>query len=282
MFKYFTLTAALLVLMSCSKDDIEDGLDEEFLISSPSFERSLIALDIDQDGTVNGKISNPKIPQLIYLSVSDMNITDLSGIEHFKGLKKLDCFNNQLSNLDVRALTLLKELNFSNNNITSIDVSKNINLTSLVCFDNQLTSLDVSQNTSLATLACTNNLLTSLDVSSNTALSQLYCSKNQLESLDVSQNVILEELYCYKNQIKSLDLISNVVLAELYSYDNALSSLNLKNGNNSILTELNTSGNNQLDCIEVDEEASANIGNTPYGFWIIDNTAVYSENCNSN
>jgi len=281
MLKKFLIPVLLLLFGSCSKDDPNVDEKESTPISSPSFEKALIDIGIDSDGTVNGKISTSNIASIIYLPLSDQNITDLSGIENFSGLKKLDCFNNQITSLDVSKNQDLNELNFSNNQLTSINVSQNTALTSLVCFDNQLTSLDVSQNIILATLGCTNNELTSLDVSSNTVLTQLYCSENQLSSLDVSKNTELGELFCFDNQLTSLDVSQNIVLTELYCNDNQLVSLDVKNGNNSILIEFNAMGNNELQCIAIDNEIFANSGNAPYNVWIKDMLAVYSEDCSS-
>ena len=108
-------------------------------------------------------------------------------------MKKLKCFNNQL---------------------TSLDVSKNKALTYLDCYSNQLTSLDVSKNTALTQLYCKNNQLTKLDVSKNTALTELNCSNNQLTKLDVSKNTTLFYLGCFNNQLTSLD-ISNTEINTL-------------------------------------------------------------------
>ncbi len=66
---------------------------------------------------------------------------DMTGIEHFPALTRLDCSCNQL---------------------TSLDVSHNTALEWLDCAENKLTSLDVSNNTALVTLYCSNNQLTSL------------------------------------------------------------------------------------------------------------------------
>ena len=55
-------------------------------------------------------------------------IKSLEGIQHFTALTALNCWNNQITNLDV---------------------SQNLALTELDCRENQLTDLDVSQNTAL-------------------------------------------------------------------------------------------------------------------------------------
>ena len=104
----------------------------------------------------------------------------------------------------------LKRLNCFNNQLSSLDVSRNGNLTDLYCSKNQLSSLDVSKNGDLKWLYCSNNQLSSLDVSKNGDLWNLDCSNNQLSSLDVSKNELLEELCIDGN------LFSTSTLNDLY------------------------------------------------------------------
>jgi len=99
------------------------------------------------------------------MDVFNKGISDLTGIEAFVKIKKLYCYGNSL---------------------TSLDVSKNTALTTISCYNNKLTSLDVSKNTALAYLYCRSNALTSLDVSKNTALIKLNCSENTLTNLNVA------------------------------------------------------------------------------------------------
>ncbi len=155
--------------------------------------------DINQ----NGLLSATEISSVETIYVSNKSISDLKGIEYFTALRFLNCFDN---------------------NLTSLDVSNNTALTDLHCSDNQLTSLDVSKNTALTYLDCDENQLTSLDVSKNTALTVLCCYENQLTSLDVSKNTALEDLYCYNNtynislQNGTFDLST---LPEGFNLDNA-------------------------------------------------------------
>ena len=112
-------------------------------------------LDTDKDNS----LSADEIAAVETIDVSRKEIKNLTGIEHFKNLTKLLCYNNQL---------------------TTLDVSKNTALTLLTCDNNQLTSLDVSKNAKLTKLFCDSNRLTTLDVSKNTDLTMLYCGENQL------------------------------------------------------------------------------------------------------
>ena len=90
---------------------------------------------------------------------SNMNISDLTGIEYFTLLSNLNCGNNQLTNLDV---------------------SQNINLIDFECSFNQITSLNLSNNTALINLYLDDNLLISLDLrnGNNTSIDQFYVSYN--------------------------------------------------------------------------------------------------------
>ena len=98
----------------------------------------------------------------------------------FKG--EIDCSELNISNLTgIEAFTALTELYCGKNQLTSLDVSKNTALTKLSCDENQLTSLDVSKNTALTKLSCQRNQLTSLYFRKNTALTQLYCEDNKFD-----------------------------------------------------------------------------------------------------
>lgn len=131
--------------------------------------------DKDDDGT----LSQDELNGVTELYVAHAYIKDLTGIELFPNLEKLDCKNNNLTCLDVSKNTKLTKLDCALNPLTSLDVSNNTALTYLDCNYNQLTGLDLSQNTALTKLGCHDNQLTSLDLSKNTALDTLDCSGNK-------------------------------------------------------------------------------------------------------
>lgn len=167
--------------------------------------------DKDHDST----LSQGELNGVTELYVAHAYIKDLTGIELFPNLEKLDCKNNNLTRLDVSKNTKLTKLYCEFNQLTGLDLSKNTALTELNCQVNQLTSLDLSKNTALTKLDCALNPLTSLDVSNNTALTYLDCNYNQLTSLDLSQNTALTKLGCHDNQLTSLDLSKNTALDTL-------------------------------------------------------------------
>ncbi len=189
------------------------------------------------------------------IDCNGLNIFNLTGIESFPNIKKLLCYNNQL---------------------THLDVSQNKTLENLQCDENQLTSLDLSNNTALKTLMCHINKLTALDLSKNLDLKDLRCYENQLTEIDLSKNLALEILDCSLNPIRDLDISKNVALKALYCLWNELISLNLKNGNNATLQTMLARGNPNLSCIQVDNVENSNT----YHNWTKDATANYNTDCN--
>ena len=243
-------------------------------IPDSNFEQALIDLGYDT-GTPDGSVPTANISGITTLDVSNKNIANLTGIEHFTALTDLNCAANQLTSISINTLTQLEALDCSDNQLSSLNVSANTALLVLACEANQLTSLDVSSNTLLETLDCEVNQLTSLNVSLNTALEYLYISGNQLTTFDASSNIALRTFYCYSNQLTSLTLPTSSTLVRLYAYwnqltsldvtgltalerfycyNNQLTSLDVRNGNNMSMTDsgFRTNNNPDLSCIYVD------------------------------
>ena len=206
------------------------------------------------------------------------NISDLTGIEAFTALKELECYynqiadidlsqntaltrlgcgHNQLININLNGATALTSLSCGSNQLTSLDVSHNTALTMLYCGDNQLTSLDLTQNIGLTFLNCSHNPLMSLDVTQNTALISMWCKDNELTTLDVSQNIALTHLGCWYNQLTSLDVSKNAALTFLGCNYNQLVSLDISQNSN-----LDTlwCRNNELICLNLSNGENQNIG----------------------
>ena len=196
------------------------------------------------------------------INVSSLYISDLTGIEAFVALTDLNCFNLNLTTLNLSACTALTSLNCSQNQITSLDVSQNTALTIINCSLNELTSLDVSQNTALLELNCYQNQLTSLNVSQNTALIELDFADNQITSIDVAQNIDLTLIECHDNQLTSLDLSQNTALIELDCIGNQLTSLDVSQ--NTALIGIDCSWN-QITSLDVSQ-----------------NPVLYSLDCSNN
>ncbi|WP_109097967.1 hypothetical protein [Aquimarina sp. AU58] len=234
-----------------------------------NFKKKLLKHDPKIDINDDGEISIEEAKNVKNVDVPVAYITDLTGIEYFTNLERLNCSVNMLKVLDVSKNTVLKELHCFYNQIGILNVSNNSNLKILNCGNNELNTLDVSVNIALETLYCGMNKLKTLDISKNTNLVKLICSKNQLTVLDVSKNIVLEELYCVDNQLSMLnvgknsnlkvlgsssnplgilDVSKNIVLESLFCASNQLTTLDLTKNIN--LKELGCS-NNRLTTLDV-------------------------------
>jgi len=205
------------------------------------------------DGVMNDLVPTSKISGLTEINLFNQSIMDLTGIEDFASLIKLECRGNNLSSIDVSMLAL-EHLDISENNLSSIDVSSNTILTFLDVTNNSLMNINVMANTNLLTLGVSNNNLTSVDVSQNTNLITLGCGNIGLTTLDISANTALERLVCSNSGVMSFDLTNNNALRELVIYDNeSLSSILLPNHPNLTLLQcyLNPGKSSSLSSIDV-------------------------------
>ena len=253
--KFYLLTLIggfMFFLFSCQKEELiipqEDMLkvsselssknDKMYQILDPNFESALIAKGYD-DAPADGQILKETVLSITDLDVSSSGISNLSGIEYFVNLIKLNC---------------------SNNNLTILDLGKNKALEILICNTNQLKILDVRKNKDLKVLHSNHNQLESLDISKNTLLEELFCNHNKLESIDLSNNKMLIQLYLNHNMLTSLDISENSVLERLLCNANKLEGLDLSNNNSLIFFRCN---NNNISCIQVNQEQ---LDNPPSGW----------------
>ena len=183
-------------------------------------------------------------------SLGMMGNLDVSGCT---GLDRLDCSENQLTEINVSGCTALTDIDCSNNKLTELNVRTNTELYTLRCYGNQLTELDVSENTWLYELYCFGNELVRIDISGCTDLDGLDCSENQLTELDLSGNTFLRWLDCSGNRITELDLTANSELEALRCSENQLTAIDVSA--NTSLTELHCSGN-QLTELDLSENTS--------------------------
>ena len=145
--------------------DIPDSKFKEYLIK-----------EFDEDG--DGEISRMEASLVKSIDCRDLGITSLTGIEYFTNLTTLRCAGNQLTYLDVSALTELDLLDCSVNKLTLLELSSLTKLSQLFCRDNLLTALYVMQNTELTMIDCRDNRMQAINVRQNPKLQSLRCSGN--------------------------------------------------------------------------------------------------------
>ena len=167
------------------------------------------------------------------------NITELN-VDHASRLEHLDCTYNQLTFLDVSGAPLLNFLECRANNITELVLDDSPLLQWLYC--DGLASLDVSGAPALEYLTVNDCSITSLDVTDNTVLKYLNCARNQLTTLDVSANKELVEVICYSNPLTTLNINGATSLNQLSVSYTQLTALDIS-GTPAILL-LTCAGNN--------------------------------------
>jgi hypothetical protein len=249
---YFILIAALsIVLGNAQTITIPDANFKTALLNSNTttgcaYNSNLnpIVVDINNDGEI--QLSEAA---LVYqLSLTNTNISDLSGINSFINLTKLGIENNHINHLTIDSLQYLDGLDGLNSNpLISIQLNNLNNLGSISCnFNSTLTTFEatncgilntleiMSCNLStllftncpyLNTINCQNNHLTNLNLSNQDHLVYLDCHLNQLTYLNINSTPNLTKLYCDYNQLTTIDLSGPRSLSEIYCSHNNLISL---------------------------------------------------------
>ena len=216
---------------------------EDIAIDATNFpdENFRTYISANADGNGDGVLSPEEISSTTSINVRNKSISDLKGIEFFTSLTELNCYQNQLTSLDVSKNTALINIKCDSNRLTSLDVSKNTALKNFECDSNQLTSLDVSRNTALVFFSCTGNQLTTINMGSKPELIRFHCDSNNLSNIDMSQCTALIGMSCAGNPLTSLDLSKCTRLQGLDVYETDITSLDFSC--NSELVSLDCPGN---------------------------------------
>ena len=119
------------------------GFGQKTYVPDDNFENYLESNNLGDGIQLNDSINSLSIEMLMFLNVSNQNISDLTGIKDFIAIRELNCGSNQLSSLDLSQNIYLDELECSFNQITYLDLSNNTELTKIYIDDNQLTYLDL-------------------------------------------------------------------------------------------------------------------------------------------
>jgi len=181
------------------------------------------------DANNDGEIQVSEALAVRKLRIWNAFIFDLSGISSFTNLTHLECNNNPLTTLDVRALTSLTHLICSGNRLTSLNVTGLTNLEQLFCDANRLTNIDFTGLTNLTFLYCSDNPLGNLNITNLINLKQLFCDNDNLTSLNVSGLTSITVLSCNDNKLPNLNLNGLTNLDLLFCSRNLLTSLNVSN-----------------------------------------------------
>ena len=119
------------------------GFGQKTFVPDDNFENYLESNNLGDGIQLNDSINSISIEMLMFLDVSNQNISDLTGIKDFIAIRELNCGSNQLTSLDLSQNIYLDELECSFNQITYLDLTNNTELTKIYIDDNQLTYLDL-------------------------------------------------------------------------------------------------------------------------------------------
>lgn len=217
------------------------------------------AIKIDENN--DNEIQVSEALKVIELDVSSYYIADISGIEYFTNLKRLICWNTQITDLNISALQELMYLDCSTNYIKNLDLSSLKKMETLVCGQGYLTSLNLTGLDKLHHLHLGYNALQDLNLSGLVSLIFIDCANNMIPKLDLSGLTKLEDLICNNNKITSLTNITDCPeLTRIWAQSNELTTINFSNC--AKLFDL-WADNNKLE--SVDLTVPKNIGNASLG-----------------
>ena len=210
---YF-ITATLFFLSSNAQIHFSDPQFKSKLLSSRLTEP--VALDLNHQGLVidannDGEIQTEEASNVSFLNIMDSGIVSVDGIENFTNLQSLYCSRNQIANLDYN-LPVLKKLECYENRLTHLDVTNFPQLSFIDCNNNLIAALDL-RSVTIASLDCSNN-----------SISEIYFGQLQYCQLILRDNLLTNlEIINPGKLIDFIDISYNPLVnfnVEAYSIDN--------------------------------------------------------------
>lgn len=189
-------------------DDERDAENKHIYIenrfSDPRFREFCLAhYDLNGDG----RVSRYEAQRILAMDCAGLGIASLNGIGEFTRLQRLDCSDNALETLDLRACTSLRRLDCSDNRLARLDIEGLAMLVSLACNANRLPALRLPATGALVSVSCAGNDLPTLDVS--------HCAQ-AMERVDARGNARLGVLYVgASQQISDLQIDGPTVVERL-------------------------------------------------------------------
>jgi len=146
-----------------------DGEQEAKEISSEVKLTHTYKTDAEHSIVISGNITS--------LECYNNELTTIN-LNHNSRLEHLDCSYNKLDLLDLTSLKSLIWLCASNNNLTSLDLSNNLSLAYLYISNNKISSLELNVLPNLGVMVAENNLLTEIDLEANSNIYSIYVEGN--------------------------------------------------------------------------------------------------------
>ncbi|RKR05248.1 putative repeat protein (TIGR01451 family)/predicted secreted protein (Por secretion system target) [Flavobacterium sp. 90] len=207
--------------------NIPDSNFKTALISNKILCKDVDGNSIKIDKNNNGEIETSEALSVYQLIANKCLISDLTGINDFKNLTLLHCYENSISTLDLSNLKNLNTLDCRDNLLTNLNIINSPVFNYLDCSNNKLTNLNLTNAKDLVTLNCKNNLLSSIDFDNKNLniLKTLVCNDNAILGLNLTNFYELWYIDCHNNSLKNLELQSGSKLGELNCSQNKLTNL---------------------------------------------------------
>ncbi|TDP57997.1 DUF7619 domain-containing protein [Flavobacterium dankookense] len=213
--KFYTILVLVFVATSNAQIvNIPDANFKDYL---------LFNVDTNNDGEIQESEAAARTFPLI---LDDLSISDLTGINAFINIQRLECNNNQLTFLNISSLTNLRILKCSNNQLTSIIFPSTGSFDYLECDYNQLTVLDFPETFSVHSLNASHNQLTNVNINFTSFVEGINLSYNNLTSFTASNTHFIDGFNISNNQLSNL-VLDNVRFDYLFINNNNLSSINV-------------------------------------------------------
>lgn len=207
------------------------------------------------------------------ISVQNMGIDDLTGIEAFVNLTGLVAWLNNVTSVDLSNNTKLQTLELNSNPLESLDITQLPLLRTLILNDAPVGDLDLSNNTALEDIRLVNIGMTSITVDHLTNLRTLMIKENPaITSVDLTQNQNLRDFRFGSTGITTIDVSQNQQLATIEMLASDVSVLGLANHPSLTILDVRSSDLTLLD-----------ISNCPSLFTLrVANTAIQEIDASSN
>ena len=176
-------------------------------------------------------ITTDEMANLTYLSATEPNISDLTGLETATNLTGLRLGNNSISDISpIARLTNLTTLYLGNNSISDISpIARLTNLTTLYLARNSISDISpIARLTNLTTLYLARNSISDISpIARLTNLTTLYLARNSISDISpIARLTNLTTLYLARNSISDISAVAELTnLTWLHLERNSISDI---------------------------------------------------------
>lgn len=152
------------------------------------------------------------------LDISNKFYNNIEGLNNFTNLIEFNCFNNDISYLNLSTLVNLEILNCSSNFLYELDVSELSKLKNLKCDNNFISEIKLRNDDQYEELILYNNPITINDFSIYKKLRILDIDYTSITNVDLTENINIEELWIGGLRLQNKVNINNLTKLKLFGY----------------------------------------------------------------